>query len=93
MTIDTDCDYYPCHSSLDDCTFCFCPFYPCLDESTGGRYVVSERTGKDVWSCKKCEWIHKKEVVEAVSLGLDKIQKDDKDALLELRLKFLKENG
>lgn len=90
MKIEKDCEYYPCHSVLEDCTFCFCPFYPCGDESTGGRYVVSEKTGKDVWSCKNCEWIHKKEVVERVLAEIEKIEKDGRDGLLELRLKFLK---
>ena len=23
------CQYYPCHFHNQDCTFCFCPFYPC----------------------------------------------------------------
>lgn len=25
------CQYFPCHeeSKLEDCTYCFCPFYPC----------------------------------------------------------------
>jgi precorrin-3B C17-methyltransferase len=69
MKIEEGCEYYPCHSILGDCTFCFCPFYPCGDESTGGRYVVSEKTGKDVWSCKNCEWIHKKEVVYQKTTG------------------------
>ena len=72
MTIDRTCDYYPCHTSLDDCTFCFCPFYPCLDDLTGGRFVVSEKTGKDVWSCKRCEWIHKKDVVLELSEEIER---------------------
>jgi Zn-finger protein len=93
MTIDNTCDYHPCHSPLEDCTFCFCPFYPCGDESTGGRFVVSKKTGKDVWSCKKCVWIHKKEVVEAIFPELEKASRDDRKRLLEIRLKHLKENS
>ena len=89
MTIDKTCEYYPCHASLDDCTFCFCPFYPCLDDLTGGRFVASEKTGKDVWSCKRCEWIHKKETARNISAELAKIPEDDRNAFLELRLKFL----
>ncbi|MDP6613031.1 MAG: cysteine-rich small domain-containing protein, partial [Candidatus Hydrothermarchaeota archaeon] len=23
------CEYYPCHFQGQDCTWCFCPFYPC----------------------------------------------------------------
>ncbi|MBU2559334.1 hypothetical protein KKA03_00390 [archaeon] len=92
MTLDSTCDYYPCHSSITDCTFCFCPFYPCGDESTGGRFVVSEKTGKDVWSCKRCEWIHEKEVVDTILPGLEKTSKDDRKNLLEIRLNYLKLN-
>jgi threonine-phosphate decarboxylase len=32
-----ECNYYPCHFESQDCTFCFCPFYPCQD----GRTEVS----------------------------------------------------
>ncbi len=53
-----ECEYYPCHFEGQDCTWCFCPFYPCLDERTGGKYVTGRRTGKEVWSCKGCRWVH-----------------------------------
>ncbi len=84
-----DCEYYPCHFHGHDCTFCFCPFYPCPDGLTGGRYVVSKKTGKEVWSCKKCDWIHKKDIVVGILLKLEEIPKDDRKRMLELRLKFL----
>ncbi|MEE8358195.1 MAG: cysteine-rich small domain-containing protein [Candidatus Hydrothermarchaeales archaeon] len=61
-----ECEYYPCHFEEQDCTWCFCPFYPCLDEKTKGKYVASKRTGKGVWSCIDCHWIHKKDVSEMV---------------------------
>ncbi|MFQ5887491.1 MAG: cysteine-rich small domain-containing protein [Candidatus Hydrothermarchaeales archaeon] len=61
-----ECEYYPCHFVGQDCTWCFCPFYPCLDDRTGGEYVKSKRNGKDVWSCIDCHWIHKKDVSEKV---------------------------
>ncbi len=54
-----ECEYYPCHFEGQDCTFCFCPFYPCLIYETGG-YLKDER----VWSCQNCHFIHKKDVVE-----------------------------
>ena len=54
------CDRYPCHFPDQDCTFCFCPFYPCSDERTGGRLVDGE------WSCEGCVVIHKVEVAERV---------------------------
>ena len=64
-----DCEYYPCHFEGQDCTFCFCPFYPCGDTRTGGRYVESS-TGRTVWSCVGCTIIHEHEVACEVLDGL-----------------------
>jgi threonine-phosphate decarboxylase len=58
------CDRYPCHFPDQDCTFCFCPFYPCMDERTGGRLVDEE------WSCDGCTVIHAFDVAEMVMEGL-----------------------
>ncbi len=52
------CEYYPCHFQGQDCAWCYCPFYPCLDPATGGRFKKSSRTGRTVWSCIDCHWIH-----------------------------------
>ncbi len=60
-----ECNYYPCHFEGQDCSLCFCPFYPCLIYRMGGELTVSS-TGNYVWSCKNCEWIHIKENVEEV---------------------------
>ncbi|MEK7375581.1 MAG: CbiX/SirB N-terminal domain-containing protein [Candidatus Margulisiibacteriota bacterium] len=57
------CKFFPCHAGLEDCTFCYCPFYPCLDEKKGG-FIFSTRRKKDIWSCKSCNWIHKIKIVE-----------------------------
>jgi Zn-finger protein len=62
-----ECEYYPCHFEGQDCTWCFCPFYPCLDERAGGEYVTSKRTGKEVWSCKGCRWVHDEKVAKEIS--------------------------
>ncbi|WP_440953725.1 threonine-phosphate decarboxylase CobD [Methanococcoides sp. FTZ1] len=59
------CQYYPCHFQCQDCTFCFCPFYPCEDPRTGGKWIDST-TGSKVWSCEGCTVIHKNEVVQDV---------------------------
>lgn len=61
----TGCKYYPCHGVVEDCTWCYCPFYPCEDESLG-KYIISRRTGEKVWSCKNCTWIHRKDVAQRV---------------------------
>jgi hypothetical protein len=60
-----DCEYYPCHFHGQDCTWCFCPFYPCDDPQTGGEWVVSAYEGK-VWSCSRCNWIHRPEVASEI---------------------------
>ncbi len=54
-----DCSYYPCHFEGQDCSFCFCPFYPCLIYETGG-----EMKGNAIWSCMKCSLVHKPEIVQ-----------------------------
>ena len=54
------CDYYPCHHEGQDCTLCFCPFYPCLDPRLG--HYVKGRKGDQVWSCQDCLWIHRPDV-------------------------------
>ncbi len=66
-----DCPYYLkqgkyCHFEGQDCTFCFCPFYPCMDSYTGGMLVIGKRSGKWRWSCQECRWVHEPEVVERV---------------------------
>ena len=71
----TECKYYPCHSNLEDCTWCYCPFYPCEDTSLG--HYVTSRQGKKVWSCQDCNWVHQKQVAgkileEIKKLGIKK---------------------
>ncbi len=58
----SSCEYFPCHSDQENCTFCYCPFYPCADGSTGGEWIKD----KNVWNCKNCNWIHKDKVVELI---------------------------
>lgn len=62
--LNKDCAYYPCHDGLQDCTFCYCPFYPCKD-SRRGIYIVT-RDKKKIWSCKDCNWIHTRKVVDRI---------------------------
>jgi Zn-finger protein len=58
------CKYYPCHFEGQDCTWCYCPLYPCYSPETGGKMVSSRRTGEYVWSCRDCYWVHIKEAAE-----------------------------
>ena len=59
-----ECKYYPCHFYGQDCTFCYCPFYPCLIYDLGGELILTE--DGYVWSCKGCNWVHEKENAEEI---------------------------
>ena len=90
-----ECEYYPCHEEGQSCTFCYCPFYPCGDSSTGGKWIKD----KGVWSCEDCIWIHKKEVVDCVLekfpeivKEVDDLKKRKKD-LLKLRRECIQRVG
>jgi len=63
LRVNKACKYYPCHKELEDCTFCFCPFYPCKNETLGEYTRIGK---KRVWDCTGCDWIHKKEVVDKI---------------------------
>jgi len=64
------CRYYPCHEDMDDCTFCYCPIYPCKNE-TLGKWVwritpnINSKK-KKIWDCSSCNLVHKKEFVKLV---------------------------
>ena len=60
-----NCEYYPCHFKGQDCTWCFCPFYPCGDIQVGGKWIVKSWSRK-IWDCSSCNWIHKPEVAHEV---------------------------
>ncbi len=81
----TQCEYYPCHEHPQNCTFCYCPFYPCGDGSTGGRWIKD----KGVWSCQDCEWIHQDDTVECIQSKLPDIVQEVDD-LKSHRKKLLK---
>ncbi|MBO8181703.1 MAG: hypothetical protein H0Z28_02785 [Archaeoglobus sp.] len=66
-----ECKYYPCHFSGQDCTFCYCPFYPCLNYDMGGEIKLTSE-GKFVWSCQDCWLIHDKKFAEDVILALSR---------------------
>jgi len=59
-----ECNYYPCHSILEDCTWCYCPFYPCKDE-TLGKFIIGKNK-EEIWSCEDCTWIHQKNIAQKV---------------------------
>lgn len=95
---DKKCKDYPCHFDGQDCTWCFCPFYPCEDESTGGGWTKDEWAGGEiVWGCKNCNWIHTSKVAKCVLsefLGIAKtIEEIPQKKLVEIRLKILEGGG
>lgn len=92
---DTACKYFPCHHEDQDCTFCFCPFYPCDDGRTGGKTVIGKRSGRPVWSCIDCTWIHKEDVAREVLEGLENmggIDNWDAGGLIDMRARILDTN-
>ena len=65
--IDKDCAYYKCHTVLEDCTFCYCPVYPCKIKKLG----TWKRLGKGrVWDCSGCTIIHDKKVVKEIKSSI-----------------------
>jgi precorrin-3B C17-methyltransferase len=82
-----ECEFYPCHKHQQNCQFCYCPFYPCGEGSTGGKWIKD----KGVWSCEDCEWIHNDETVQCIQTKLPQILtdvdnlKNKKKELLKLR--------
>ena len=94
--LDKKCEYLPCHKGLEDCTFCYCPFYPCYQDDTGGFEKINSKTGKPIWSCSSCIFPHKAENVKRILSGLIQLSPDfnsiSKEKLLELRTKILNQN-
>ena len=56
-----ECEYHPAHFTGQNCSFCYCPFYPCEDPDLGEN--IKSRHGGDIWSCSDCLFIHRNEVV------------------------------
>lgn len=56
------CPYYPCHFEGQDCTFCFCPLYPCEDPELGEW--IKGSGDKPVWTCKGCRLLHDKKTAD-----------------------------
>lgn|GEM_PF-2295174 len=67
------CQYYPCHHEGQDCTWCFCPFYPCLNFELGGNYTESRKNGRLIWNCSECTWVHDPAIAERILKLLKKV--------------------
>ena len=69
----TDCEYYPCHTNIEElnCLFCFCPLYPFKD--CGGN---CEYTKKGLKLCTHCTVPHIPENYEHIMSLLKEKYKD-----------------
>ena len=67
----TGCDYHPSHFEGQDCTFCYCPFYPCEDTDLGD-FLVGRR-GNTLWNCSDCLFIHRTPVVKYVLSEIERL--------------------
>lgn len=61
----SSCPYHPTHFPGQNCSFCYCPFYPCMKEFLG-KSIINKKTGKTVWDCSTCTFIHDNDVVEFI---------------------------
>ena len=78
------CPYHPSHFRNQECTFCYCPFYPCEDPDLG-EVTESLKIGK-IWNCTYCNFIHRKDVASYVHgrLRESRISGPEDPALKEL---------
>jgi Zn-finger protein len=60
-----NCPYYPCHFKGQRCDYCYCPLYPCGDESLGQWSESSN--GGNVWNCSRCVLLHEPEIADYVN--------------------------
>jgi len=58
-----ECSYYPCHFPGQSCHFCYCPLYPCGDESLGQWVSGSSKHGP-VWNCSTCTLVHEPAIAD-----------------------------
>ena len=64
---DKQCPNFPCHEDgkLEDCTFCYCPFYPCYEKRLGGK-MITDKNGERIWDCSDCTHIHNRKTVSFI---------------------------
>ncbi|MEE8168883.1 MAG: cysteine-rich small domain-containing protein [Candidatus Hydrothermarchaeales archaeon] len=72
-----NCLNYSCHFEGQDCTWCYCPLYPCLYDKNGG-YIISG-TGRRIWDCSSCTVVHEGETAKKMLTVLRKSGKRIED--------------
>lgn len=65
-----ECQYFPCHTGLDEfnCLFCYCPMYP--KEKCPGNPEYIEVNGKRMKSCSNCTFPHRSENYDIIVANL-----------------------
>lgn len=87
------CEYYPCHFEKQNCSFCYCPFYPCNDVDLG-EFIISNN--EQIWDCSQCIFIHRDNVVaysfnKFKELGIEKAEDERiRDILSSAKKKFFR---
>jgi len=69
-----DCPYHPAHFTHQDCSWCYCPFFPCNDKTLGCE--VETKHGP-VWDCTDCLFIHRTEVCKFIYEEIDRLGIED----------------
>jgi len=61
-----ECEYYPCHNSVENmnCLFCYCPLYSL--EHCPGTYKLIESKGKMIKECSGCTFPHEAENYDVI---------------------------
>ena len=86
---DHNCPYHPAHFTGQDCSFCYCPFFPCNDTTFG--WELQGRHGS-VWNCSDCLFIHRTPVVKFIYSEIERLGiKDAKDPRFDDIFKAAKE--
>lgn len=91
MSFIIKCKYYPCHFPRQSCVYCYCPFYPCKNEDTGGKWF--ETNNCKIWDCTYCYVVHYSDVVKLLKLDPDEKDKDRINEAWEKVVKWIESNS
>ncbi len=69
-----ECPYHPAHFTHQDCSWCYCPFFPCNDRTFGCE--VETKHGP-VWDCTDCLFIHRTDVCKFIYEEIDRLGIED----------------
>ncbi|MBN1215582.1 MAG: hypothetical protein JXA99_09060 [Candidatus Lokiarchaeota archaeon] len=94
---DKNCHYFPCHDEIEDCSFCYCPFYPCNDTNMGEYKKKGTLCIETIWACSSCVFNHNKKNAEKILKALIssncEFQQISKEKLQQIRKDILGQEG